>query len=103
MPMRHSSPKLGACYLCLTVVYLAPGARTQDIGCPDYPVSMRIDEAQVLEWDRQYGARTKQHGSRLGVSLLPPANNVIDARIFKKMSEDGVPPTPLTSDAEFAG
>lgn len=97
MPMRHSSKMRGALCLSFIVLISVPRAHTQDPGCPAYPVSARIDAARVLDLDRQYAAARR---TRAAV-VTPPSKNVIDDWTFKKMSDDGVAPAPLTTDGEF--
>jgi hypothetical protein len=50
--------------------------------------------------DRQYASARRTHSGRAAVAT-PPSKNVIDDWIFKKMSDDGVDPAPLTTDTEF--
>ncbi len=88
--------------LVLTVVPPSSG-RTQDPFCPSYPAPTRTDGERAIELDREFAAQhavLADSDDPLAVTT-PASRNFIDDWIFKKMSDDGVEPAPLTTDAEF--
>jgi len=71
-----------------------------DPHCPMYPASVRAEVQNSLALEQL----TAQFSARPGKARMRSAvvrKNFIDDHIFGKMEEDGVPPAPITSDAEF--
>src|SRR5690349_19650395 len=74
----------------------------QDPGCPRYPETVRTRWESGLEHDRLNTAFRHAPRPKLnGITISLPRVNFIDTLLFARMSEDGVAPAPLTTDAEF--
>jgi uncharacterized protein DUF1549 len=69
----------------------------QDNYCPQYPLAERVSDQEALNLDVLYSS----HAAEDSLGDTPPAKNVIDTGIFRKMSADGVDAAPLTNDSEF--
>src|SRR5436190_17793389 len=88
MRISHTVPVL---------VLLSGLALAQDNYCPRYPLADRVSDQEALDADLLYSS----HAEADSLGVTPPARNVIDTGIFKKMSADGVDVAPLTTDSEF--
>lgn len=100
--------------LTLTAALLSPlqaqdpgaVANPSDNSCPAYPSAARTELESSLKLDRQFAEYSRgvlqlhrplvPHDSKLARST-----SFIDQAIFNKMSADGVPPAPRTTDSEF--
>ena len=71
-----------------------------DPGCPGYPASVRAEWESSLALDQAYVAYRKNPGPRISTASYP-RDSFIDQLLLSKMTEDGVAPAPVTSDAEF--
>src|SRR6266436_2500425 len=75
----------------------------QDTYCPRYPSSERAFVQRALDTDLKfalYGASPRKPDWS-NAAALPPAKNVIDEWIFRKIARDGVEAAPLATDNEF--
>ncbi len=100
MPIRRAMQPGAALLLCIAGFVAISRAQSQDPGCPAYPASARVNLARSIRADQAYLAQHRAPGRHTAVAV-PPSKNAIDDWIFKKMSDDGVQPAPLTTDSEF--
>ena len=76
----------------------------QDNFCPSYPSATRAFDQESFSLDLAYAVYSNAIQAADGpkaLGVVPPVKNIIDAGIFKKMSQDGVDAAPLTTDNEF--
>ena len=90
------NPKFPA-VLFFTLVLLTGFLGAQDNGCPSYPAALRAADREALNAEIAFAS----YDSANEHSATPPAKNIIDVGIFKRMSTNGVDAAPLTSDPEF--
>ena len=69
--------------------------------CPSYPAAVRAAANEALVADRLYQAHKATKGDRAAAVIDLPRANFIDNLLFDRMAADGVPPAPVTTDAEF--
>src|SRR5437016_12265506 len=87
----------GSAIVLLLMVGVSGLIGAQDLYCPAYPMSVRAADREALRVDEQYWGYVATSDS----AALPPAKNIIDQWIFKKLSGDAVDAAPLTTDLEF--
>jgi hypothetical protein len=95
-------PKSGKVQLLLPILLLGFAATLpgQDTYCPVYSRGEQIQPQRIITELRYTDYAGDQPGSKNAITL-PPARNVIDEWIFRKLSQDGVEPAPMTTDNEF--
>ncbi|MCS7026488.1 MAG: DUF1549 and DUF1553 domain-containing protein [Bryobacteraceae bacterium] len=86
-------------FVCL-LAFWGESALAGDPGCSRYPAAERTELFRQLELERMAWEWATRAGKQPTRSAIP-RNNFIDQHIFGKMEADGVPPAPLSSDAEF--
>jgi hypothetical protein len=85
--------------LCLAAL-LGGAAEASDPGCSRYPAAERTELLRQLDLERsawEFATRADKQRVKSAITR----NSFIDQHIFTKMETDGVPPAPLSSDAEF--
>src|SRR2546426_1525501 len=101
--LMRGCAKLPSWFLILLLGSAVTLLAGQDTYCPSYPSSERAFVERARDFDLRfalYGALPRNpDGSSAAVQ--PPAKNVIDEWIFRKMARDSVDVAPLTTDNEF--
>ena len=86
--------------IVLVLALTLPAWAADDPGCPGYPASVRAEWESSLALDQAYVAYRKNPGPRISTASYP-RDSFIDQLLLNKMTEDGVAPAPVTTDAEF--
>jgi hypothetical protein len=85
--------------LCLAAL-LGGAAQASDPGCSRYPAAERTELLRRLDLERSAWEFATRAGKQRVKSAIA-RNSFIDQHIFTRMETDGVPPAPLSADAEF--